>query len=244
MDLLELVELEGGIEILINIEHQSTRLDTFKIRIIDEYKNYSKCKHKLPLLSVIVSPFKKEEHVSEYRDTASDVLQPIFITITDEEIEKRLNILKNNSKNKKIKNHVILNIAIIAIFVLNNPYEILKELCLILTRSEGIKGEIRNDMAKLLEDMIKYKLQDNKYQVMELLEMLGKDRETAKRGMRIWYEEEFAQMEAEHKKELSIKDAQYKKELAERDESHAVELAERDEKIAELSALLKTNGIT
>ena len=87
MDLLELVELEGGIEILINIEHQSTRLDTFKIRIIDEYKHYSKCKHKLPLLSVIVSPFKKEEHVSEYRDTASDVLQPIFITITDEEIE-------------------------------------------------------------------------------------------------------------------------------------------------------------
>ena len=34
--------------------------------------------------------------------------------------------------------------------------------------------------------------------------MLGKDRETAKRGMRIWYEEEFAQIEAQHKKELSI----------------------------------------
>lgn len=40
MDLLELVELEGGIEILINIEHQSTKLDPIKIRIIDGYKNY------------------------------------------------------------------------------------------------------------------------------------------------------------------------------------------------------------
>ena len=38
MDILELVELEGGIEILINIEHHSTRLDTIKIRIIGTYK--------------------------------------------------------------------------------------------------------------------------------------------------------------------------------------------------------------
>ncbi len=50
--------------------------------------------------------------------------------------------------------------------------------------------------------MIKYKLHDNIEQVMELLEMLEKDSETAKRGMRIWYEEEFAQIEAEHKKNL------------------------------------------
>ena len=46
--------------------------------------------------------------------------------------------------------------------------------------------------------------------VVELLGMLGKDRETAKRGMRIWYEEEFAQIEAQHKKELSINEAKYK----------------------------------
>ena len=73
--------------------------------------------------------------------------------------------------------------------------------------------------------------------------MFKKDRETAKRGMRIWYEEEFAQLEAQHKKELSIQEAQYKKELAEKDEFHAIELAEKDEKIAELNTLLKTNGM-
>lgn len=128
MDLLELVELEGGIEILINIEHQSTKLDTIKIRILDGYKNYSKCKHNLPLLSVIVSPFPKEEHETEYRSTESDVLQPVFITIDDKEIKRRLNILKNNSKKEDIKNSIVLNIAIIAIFVLNDKYEILKEL--------------------------------------------------------------------------------------------------------------------
>lgn len=264
MDLLELVEIEGGIEILINIEHQSTKLDTIKIKMIDGYKNYSKCKHNLPLLSVIVSPYPKEEHETEYRSTDSDILQPVFITIDDKEIKKRLNILKDNYKNKEIENYIILNIAIIAIFVLNNRYEILKELCMILTQSEGIKGPIRRDMAKVLEEMIKYKLQDNVEQVMELLEMLEKDSETAKRGMRIWYEEEFAQIEAEHKKELSLKDAelnkrdaelnkrdaeikiteaQFKKELAEKDELLALEMAKKDAKIAELNALLKTNGV-
>ena len=87
--------------------------------------------------------------------------------------------------------------------------------------------------------------------------MLEKDSETARRGMKIWYEEEFAQIEAEHKKELSIKEAemdkmdaefhikeaQYKKELAEKDEFHAIELAEKDKKIAELHSLLEANGI-
>ena len=33
------------------------------------------------------------------------------------------------------------------------------------------------------------------------------------------------------------------KELANKDKFHAIELAERDKKIAELNALLKTNGI-
>ena len=251
MDLLELVELEGGIEILINIEHQSTKLDSIKIRIIDEYKNYSKCKHKLPVLTVIVSPFKREDQEMEYHSTESDIFQPVFITIDDKEIEKRLNILKDNYKNREIENHIVLNIAIIAIFVLNNKYEILKELCLILKQSKGINGELKNDMIKVLEEMIKFKLQDNKNQVMELLGMLGKDRETAKRGMRIWYEEEFAQIEAQHKKELAEKDESYAIELAKKDESYAkreknysMELAEKDKKIAELHALLKTNGIT
>ena len=61
--------------------------------------------------------------------------------------------------------------------------------------------------------------------------MLEKDIETVKRGVRIWYEEEFAQIEAQHKKELSIKEAQYKKALAEKDESHAIELAKKIRKL-------------
>ena len=253
MDILEVSELPNGLEILINIEHQSTRLTTVKIKIIDDYKNNSKCAHNMHLLSVIVSPFPKEEHVTEYRSTESDVLQPVFITIDDEEIEKRLNILRSNIKNIDIENHVILDIAIISIFVLNNKYEILKELCGILKESVGITGKIKNDMAKVLEEMIKYKLQDDENQVRELLNMINEEIEDAKRGVKIWYAEEFEELEADHAVELAQKDAELNKkdaelaqkdaELNKKDADHAIELAEKDKKIAELNALLKTNGI-
>ena len=231
MDILELVELEGRIEILINVEHQSQILDTIKIRIIDGYKNHSKCIHNLPLLTVIVSPYPKEKHQTEYLSTQSDVLQPVFITIDAEEIEKRLNILKDNINNKHIPNHIVLNIAIISIFVLEKKYEILKELCEILKHAIGIKGKIKRDMTKVLEEMIKYKLKDDKDQVEELLSMLDEEREAAKRGMKIWYEEEFAQLEAEHQKELKIQEAEHQKEIA-----------EKDAEIERLTALTKTNN--
>lgn len=63
--------------------------------------------------------------------------------------------------------------------------------------------------------------------------MLEKDCETAKRGMRIWYEEEFAEIEADFKKELITK-------LAEKD----MEIAEMENEIVKLNAIIKSNGIT
>ena len=254
MDILELVEIDEKQEILINIEHQSIILDKIKIEIIDGYKNNSKCQHKLPLLTVIVSPFPKERHITEYRSTESDVLQPVFITIDNDEIKKRLNILKRNIQNKELENAVVLNIAIISIFVLENKYKILKELCEVLTQSIGITGKIKRDMTKILEEMIKYKLQDNETQVRELLSMIDEEIEIAKRGIKIWYAEEFEQIETQHKKELAQKDAELTKkdaeltnkdaELTNKDAQYQKELAQKDKKIAELNALLKTNGIT
>ena len=235
MDLLELVKLHGGVEIIINIEHQSTKLDSVKIRIIDNYKNYAKCKYNFPVLTIIVSPFPKEKHLSEYRSTQSDVLQPVFITIDDEEIEKRLNILKDNIKNNDIENHIVLNIALISIFVLNNKYEILKTLCEILKNCEGIKGKIKIDMTKVLEEMIKYKLKDNKNQVKELLNMIKEEIEESKRGIKIWYEEEFEQLEAKHEKELNQKENE-KNQI-----STKLEKTENENK--KLRNILETNGI-
>ena len=82
---------------------------------------------------------------------------------------------------------------------------------------------------------------------MELLNMIDEEIEIAKRGIKIWYAEEFEQIETQHKKELAQKDAELTNkdaELTNKDAQYQKELAQKDKKIAELNALLKTNGIT
>ena len=77
--------------------------------------------------------------------------------------------------------------------------------------------------------------------------MIDEEIEIAKRGIKIWYAEEFEQIETQHKKELAQKDAELTKkdaELTNKDAQYQKELAQKDKKIAELNALLKTNGIT
>ena len=77
--------------------------------------------------------------------------------------------------------------------------------------------------------------------------MIDEEKENTKRGIKIWYAEEFEQIETQHKKELAQKDAELTKkdaELTNKDAQYQKELAQKDKKIAELNALLKTNGIT
>lgn len=247
MDILELVDPNDHLDktILINIEHQSKRLDESKIKKIDEYKEYSKCKYKYPLLSVVVSPYPKEEHKMEYCSTKSDILRPIFVSFDKDEINKKLNILKNNIKNKNLKNGVILDIALISIFVMHDIYEVLKQLCNILKDIYIENDKFRRDLVLVVDEMIKYKLKDDENKVKELLEMNRKEMEDMKRGVRIWFEEEFEKLYVQHQNELSIKDAEHrraeanlKKELAIKDSK----IADKDSKIAELEAIIKING--
>jgi len=248
MDILLLAKIKIGSKteyFLINIEHQSTKLNPEKIKIIDDYKNYSKCKYKLPLLSVVVSPYPKDEQEHTYKSTESDILQPVFICIDGKEIQKRLNILKAHINNKEIENHIILNIAIISIFVSNKKYDILKELWGIINNAVGITGEIKEDMTIVLENMIKYKLKNEKTKTMELLNMIEKDTKSAQQGLRIFFEDEFDEMEEKinrkdeelnkKDKELNMKD----EELNKKDE----EINRQKEIIEDLRMQIKTNSI-
>lgn len=115
-------------------------------------------------------------------------------------------------------------------------------MCGILKASKGIKGEIKNDMVLVLREMIKYKLKDDKNKVRELLSMISEEVKNVKRGYGIWFEDEFAQIEAVHKKELADKDCVIADKdcvIAEKDS----EIASKDARIAELEVLLKENGI-
>lgn len=233
MDLLLLVEMKINNEVkevLVNIEHQSSRVNFSKIKIIDDYKNLSKCKYNLPLLTVIVSPYPKEKHENVYKSTESDILKPKFICIDDEEIEKRLELLENNIFNEDIEEHIIINIGLISIFVLNNRYEVLKKLCELISASTSIKGEIREQMIKILSEMIKFKLQDDELKVLELLDMIKKEDEYVEKGYRIFYEEEYGELE----EKLNEKES----EILKKNE----EISEKDEELNK--KILKINNIS
>ena len=240
MDLLELVGPDGDTiteETVINLEHQSTKLDREKLEQISKYKDYSKCKFKNPILSAVATPFRPEEQKQEYKSTESDITKPKILCMDYNELQKRLNTLKRKiNNNEKIENHILLDFGIIAIFLRENKYPVLKELCQLFKKADEIPKELERDLALVLESMIKIHLKNNNEQIKELLNMIGKDIETAKRGMRIYYEEEFAQIDAEHKKELTLKDVENRKIIAEKNlqlEKKDLEIEEKDLEIEE-----------
>ena len=240
MDLLELVGPDENTiteKTVINLEHQSTKLDDEKLEQISKYKDYSKCKFKNPILSVVATPFSPKEQKQEYKSTESDITKPKIICLDYKELQKRLNTLKQKiNNNEKIENHILLDFGIIAIFLRKNKYSILKELCQLFKKTNQIPKKLERDIVLVLESMIKTHLKNDNEKIMELLDMISKDIETAKRGMRIYYEEEFAQIDAEHQKELTLKDMENKKIVAEKNlqiEQKDLEIEEKDLKIEE-----------
>ena len=232
MDLLILVGPDGKAiteNTLINLEHQTSKLDEDKIEIIAEYKDFSKCRHHCPILSMVITSDKSEKQIKEYGTTSSDITRPVFIYMDNEEIKKRLNNLETKIRNKEIlEKHEILDFGIIAIFA--KEKSIIEKLCKLYENSKYVKGKIRNDMALILDSMIKTRFKGETKKIEELSNMIEEEREAAKRGMRIWYEEEFAKIDAEHTKEIKIKDVEHAKELARKN----TEIYEKENEIKEL----------
>ena len=103
MDWLLLVEPDGHRlfeKILINVEFQSSSVTKDKIKIISEYKDYAKTYYGLPVLTVIIITDGYNSSELEYSRVDSDILKPIFIHMSFDEIIERLNNLE-----EKILNH-------------------------------------------------------------------------------------------------------------------------------------------
>ena len=112
----------------------------------------------------------------------------------------------------------------IAIFVENNRYEVLKELCTVLKESAGIHGKIRRDVMHVLEEIIKYKLKDEPEKIEELLGMIDEELEVTRRGIRIWYEEEINQLESESEQKLNNQQIQHEQEMNNQQIQHEQEM--------------------
>ena len=73
-----------------NIEHQSSPVELDKIRTIADYKDYTKTTYGLPVLSVIIITVDSKSSIKEYYRAKTDILKPIYIEITLDEICERL----------------------------------------------------------------------------------------------------------------------------------------------------------
>lgn len=66
-------------KILINVEFQSYKVTKEKIKIISDYKDYTKLYYGLPVLSIIIITDDYESSEIEYSGVSSDILRPIYI---------------------------------------------------------------------------------------------------------------------------------------------------------------------
>ncbi len=233
MDWLMLVKCDEG-EFLIHGEFQSYSVDDTKIEIIADCTDYSKIYYGRPVLTVIIITEGYEVSVKEFKRTASDILKPIYIRMSGEELIERLNNLEEKiSNHKNLTDDEALDIAFLPMFApKNKAHDITEKITHLFRKDTSLKGAFRNDVAFRLSIMIR-KYFDLTPKGKELLKMIEPELNVSKLRDVIDFEVDY--IKKSYEKELSEKDDI----LAKKDDI----LAEKDKEIEELKAKLNEKGI-
>ena len=236
MDWLMLVE-DGRGEFLIHAEFQSYAVDDEKIEIIADCTDYSKIYYGRPVLTVIIMTEGYGSSVKEFKRTSSDILKPIYICMSEEEVIERLNNLEEKILNhKKLTDDEALDIAFLPMFApKNKAHDITEKVTRLFREDTSLTGAFRNDIAFGLSIMIR-KYFDLTPKGKELLKMIEPELDASKLRDVIDFEVDY--IKKSYEKELSEKDdilAEKDTILAEKDTI----LAEKDKEIEELKAKLK-----
>lgn len=104
MDWLMLVEQDYETifeKILINVEFQSSFVGKEKIKVIADYRDYSKTYYGFPVLTIIVITKGYELSEHEYSRVPSDIIRPCYIYIKWDEITERLKNIEDKINNQK-----------------------------------------------------------------------------------------------------------------------------------------------
>ena len=242
MDWLILVDPDGETikeRTLINVEFQSYPVDEEKIKAMADYCDYSKTFYGLPLLTIIIITHGYETSKDCYERTVTDILKPIYIHMSWEEITEKLNNLEAKILNqKKLSDDEALDIAYLPMFAPKNKAEFVTEkIARLYCKEKSVTGSFRNNIAYVLTIMIRKNF-DGTEKGKELLSLTEKDFSKADFMSVIEYELNYR--DQVHKMELAEKDSEISKIRSQKD----AELAEKDSEIAELKAKLKKNGIS
>lgn len=224
MDWLILVEPDNCRlfeRILINVEFQSSRVTKEKIKIIADYKDYTKLYYGLPVLSVIIITDGYESSEIEYSRVSSDILKPIYIHISFEKIIERLNNIERKIVNhEQLSDDDGLDMVFLPMFAPQMEAKwITEKITYLFDKERSLKKPFRNHIGYGLSIMIR-KYFGYSSKAKELLGMLEPEVNDSKLRIVAEFEADYERKAFEH------------------------ELAEKDNEIKALKAKLEENGIS
>ncbi len=231
---------------LINAEFQSYPVDFDKIEVIADYSDYGKTYYGMPLLSIIIITDGYERSEKEFQRTASDILKPIYIHMTWEEITEKLNNLEKKILNhEKLSDDEAMDFAFLPMFAPKNKAKFVTEkLARLFNQEKTITGTFRNNIAYVLTIMIR-KYFDGTPKGKELLKLA--ENEISKSDLIDVIEYELDYRDRAHKAEIekitSEKDAEIEKINLEKNEEIKKINLEKNAEIEMLKAKLAENGI-
>ncbi len=79
-------------QIVANGEHQSTPVGEDKIRMIGRYGIQQIHDENLPQFSYVSSHLSREKHVQSYKRSPTDIIEPYFLDLSENDNKKRLNL--------------------------------------------------------------------------------------------------------------------------------------------------------
>lgn len=176
MDCAQLVMPKGNLtcESTINVEHQSYPIIDKKVGIIYDYKLFLIHQTNIPSNSIVMTNIDigQEVLLCESHDQTFKLHVKV---VTEEEISKRLTILKDIIKNKKkLPQKETIYFAYIAIFVKDKySKEIMIELSELFSQINHIEPNLELDIHQILKKMIKEHFKNDEIKCRELLTMIS-----------------------------------------------------------------------
>ncbi len=234
--------------ILINVEFQSYPVNKEKIKIMSEYKDYSKTYYGFPVLTIVVITRGFESSEREYSEVATDIFRPQYIYMDDDKVIEKLNNLEQKILNQEtLSDNDAIDMVFLPMFVSRKLAEFVTEKIVRLFKcDQSIKGIFRNDIGFSLSLMVR-KYFDLTPKGKELLEMMNPEVTNMRMRNVIDYEVSYA-IKA-HEQQLKEKEEELLKkdnEIAKKDDEIAMktnEIAEKDEENTILKEILKKHNI-
>ena len=192
-------------KILINVEFQSSYVGLKKIKVIAEYRDYSKTYYDFPVLSVIVITEGFDSSVLEYSRVSSDIIKPVYSQLEWSEVNERLKNIEDKINNQKqLSDDEALDMVFLPMFASNNNAKsVTEKLAKLFHKDKSLTGAFRNDIGFSLSLMVK-KHFDFSDKGKELLKMLEGEIENTKLRDVVEFEVDF--ILRSHEKELAEKD--------------------------------------